>query len=362
MKIEFNVKSFLEGLKIVRAVVSPGAPMAEFNCVYIDALNEHVNIRTTDLNVWYQSEVLEATVIDPGIALINIGVLCGVVEKIDTDTFILNEVEARWFEISWGNFNFKIAGLDHIDFPIEKDQPNSIAEFSINSYDWFSAIENVIKVKENVKALSKKICFEIKNKVLRIVSTDGSRMHESSIVLADSQDCSFNIQKNCFVKFLKILKSVVVKHNIIAFKVLKNKLLVSVGKTNIDCCLSEEKDTLNYSNFNMLEVSFSSVEIKNALSIVEVIDSTVRISGGEEQEYVTISATNSDIGEVKGTVDCSIIPKDFIYTFNCKYLIDGIINEKSCFSLPKAEGIPACITLKENDVLSHRNIIMPMKG
>ncbi len=345
------------------------------------AITENVLIKTIDSNVCFIATDLEtgfeglykANIESQGIIAINALKLYEIVRDFPDEDILINEVEKKWIEIGKGNVLFHIVGMNPDNFP-EIPQFNDVYFYKIEEKKLKRMIERMTVISatgDEKRTYILGVYFEIleynNKKILRMVSTDSSRLSKVDYIFKDDVDDislskNFLIPKKGMIELVKFLDS----DGFVKFGFMDNYFILKKDKEIVTIRLLEGKFPeyddiivegkgkniiLNKYLFNMMIKRMSILSSENYNSVIFSF----------EKNRLLITSSNPEIGESKeeieidfneGNIEVAFNPKFFMDTFNViddEKIILNIVDEKH-----------PCLIKGENDN-NFLSVIMPMR-
>lgn len=186
MKIKFNKDAFQEALGLVTSVVPARTPKPILQCLRITSEADAVTICATDLEVGINIQILQVEIEEPGDIVLPADKLASIVRE-SNDEVIEIESEDSTIRIKGADSNFTIYGHDVNQFPAVPG-PSEKGDFEISLSKLKKGIETSVfaAAKESTRYALNGILWEVDDKKMYMVATDGRRLAKSVVRLDSS--------------------------------------------------------------------------------------------------------------------------------------------------------------------------------
>jgi DNA polymerase III subunit beta len=184
MKANFNRTNLAEALNLVTSVVPSRTPKPILRCLQIIASEKYVRICATDFEVGINYTINEVQVESPGEVVVPADRLAAVVRE-STDDVLVLESHDNVCEIKGADSHFTIYGQEPGQFPAVPDFQDK-AQIKVGLSDLQTGIGQTLfaTAKESSRYAINGVLWEIKDKKLYLVATDGRRLSRSRVTLA----------------------------------------------------------------------------------------------------------------------------------------------------------------------------------
>jgi DNA polymerase-3 subunit beta len=371
MKFTIQKGDIQEVLSKIQGLTSRKSNLAITENVLIKAADSGITLMATDLETGLEG-TYPATVDNPGSIAISARKFFEIVREFPSDDINLHEVDNRWIEIGNQAIQYHIVGMDPDEFP---DNPNinDVVFFEVGSVQLKKMIEKSIVIsgasddkRAHINgALFEKIEDEDR-KIIRIVSTDGSRLSkcdyvfEADINLPDIE--KIIIPKKGLNEVAKFLSS----EGIVSIGIMNNYFIV---KKDVEIIIIRllEGDFPEYKEIIKKEDIHDIVIDRNRITMLlkrMSILSSENYKGAVfdfNDNRLLVSATNPEIGESKEDMAIAFDRDRINVAFNPKYIIDilNAIEGDNVVLNIHSEDKP-CI-IEGVDDKSYLSVIMPMR-
>jgi DNA polymerase-3 subunit beta len=344
------------------------------------AITTNVLIKTTDSGIWLSATDLEtgfegfypAEVESQGIMAINSRKFYEIIRDFPSEALGLNETENHWIEIGNEHVEYHIMGMNPEDFP-EIPKIEAVDFFEINAVALEKMIEKTViitgasddKRAHILGAFAERIADE-KQKIFRLVSTDGSRLSKVDYIFDRDYDLPVEagviIPKKGLFEVNKFLDSegevqVGFKENNLIIKKESETLIIRL----LEGSFPEYGDIIAKGDGHSIQVNRQAfLMMLKRMSILSSEDYKGVIFNFSEQKLV-ITSTNPDIGESKEDMAIEFKGEPITVMFNPKFFIDtlSVMDDDNVFVNIVNEEKP-CLIEGEKDK-TYLSVIMPMR-
>jgi DNA polymerase-3 subunit beta len=186
MKIKFNREALQEALGLVTSVVPSRTPKPILQCLRITSETDAVTICATDLEVGINIQILQVEIEEQGDIVLPADKFASIVRE-SNDEIIEIEATDSTIKIKGADSNFTIYGHDISQFP-SVPGPGEAGDFEISLAKLQKGIETSVfaAAKESTRYALNGILWEVDDKVMYMVATDGRRLAKSVVRLDSS--------------------------------------------------------------------------------------------------------------------------------------------------------------------------------
>ena len=372
MKFSINKNDFQHVLSKIQGLTGRKSSLAITNSVLIQSVQNGVKLTATDLETGFEG-FYEANIESEGKITLNSKKIYEIVRDFPDEDILIDEVDNHWIKIGNKNIEYNIVGMDSEEFPafpkIEK-----VPFFEMDSTDLKKMTEKsviIIGAGDEKRAHIIGLFFEIinndKEKIIRMVSTDGNRLSTADCVMENTTDLpeggGYIIPKKGMVELNRFIDSTGMiqlgfKDNHFVIKRDGETIVIRLleGTFPLYRDIIESKGQgyviqMNKQRFLMMLKRMSILSSEDYKGVV------FRFS----DNMLVINSTNPDIGESKeemeinyegNPIEVAFNPRYFIESLNCveNDMVDiNIINEEK----------PCYIEGHENK--NYLSVIMPMR-
>jgi DNA polymerase-3 subunit beta len=371
MKFTINKKAIGDVLSKVQGLTARKSNLGITENILIRSCEAGVQLSATDLETGFDGTYAAEVEVGGAIA-INAKKFFEIVKEFPSDTIEINEIENRWIEIGNQKVQYHIVGMNPDDFPATPTL-EAVPLFNIEADALRSMIDKAVMISgtgDDKRAHINGVCFERRlegdKHVVRMVSTDGSRLATVDVPYADPADLpdweGVLIPKKGLTEVAKFLDGGGV---------------VQVGLNDSYFMVQRESDTLI---IRLLEGDFPKYEeiVSKQNAYVISIDKQPfakmlrRMSILSSEKYkgaififdknqLVITATNPDIGESKEDLAIAYEGEKIEAAFNPKFFSESLnaIGEDTVL-LHMVDGEKPCLVEGETDK-NFLTVIMPMR-
>jgi len=371
MKATINKSDVLPVLSKIQGLAGRKTSLAITTNVLIQTTESGISISATDLETGFEG-FYPASIEGSGVIAINARKLYEIVRDFPSDDIYVNEVENHWIEIGNQTVEYHIVGLNPDDFP-EIPKIEAVDFFEIDSAAFHKMIEKTVIVsgasddnRAHIVGVYAERLHQDNQKMLRLVSTDGSRLSKADYLFDPDIDFipgdSVLIPKKGLMEVAKFLDSegpvkIGVKDNNFIVKKEHETLIIRLLEGEfpeyVDIVAKKEGNdiVLNRQLFLMMLKRMSILSSEEYKGVIFNFS----------REKLVINSTNPDIGESKEDMDLAYDGEAVEVMYNPKFFIDtmGVIDEENVI-LNIVDDEKPCKIEGENDK-SYLSVIMPMR-
>ncbi|MFO7753246.1 MAG: DNA polymerase III subunit beta [Desulfobacteraceae bacterium] len=363
MNFSIDKSTISRALSKVQGITGKRTNLSITSDVLINAADNHITIRANDLETVFFGKY-EADVKSEGTISINAGKLYEIIKEYPDEKVPINEVENRWVEIGRGEIVFNIVTSDWENFPetpvienanfIETDSAELKKALEVTSCISFVQDEKRIYV---LGVLLEKL-DEAGEKKIRVVSTDSRRLHCYDIEY--SGDIEFPqgdvlVPKKAFYEIGKFIQGV---DGNISLGIKDNHLIVAKQDESLMIKLLDGeypnyKGLLNTSVMKPVQTNRTMLMTMMRRMSILTSEDYKSIILKFENDRITATLTNPEIGESKDTLNISYHGEPVEGAYNPRYFIDalkGIENDDITLYIKDAKS-PCLIKEMENEKL-----------
>ncbi len=379
--MDFTIKKniFSDVLSKVQGLTGRKTNLAITTNVLIKAEGSQISVIATDLETGFEG-YYPAVIKKDGIAALNARKLFEIVREFPDEQIRIHEVENFWIKIGRDQdaavkekqVEFNLAGMNPEDFP-DIPEIKEVKFFEIDSLALNKMIDRTIIIAaspDDKRAHFIGIYLEIieneDNKVLRMVSTDGSRLSTAENIYDKNDeipiDKSILIPKkgiNEVTKFLDTKKMVKigVKDNNFIIQKDGEKIIIRLLEGDfpdyIDITTKKDVNTIKMDK-NLFLMMLKRMSILSSNDYKGVIFSF-------DKDKLKIDSTNPEIGESKEDMVINYNGEHVEAMFNPRFFIEtiNVIDDENIL-LSISSGEKPCLIEPEKD-RTYLSVIMPMK-
>jgi len=186
MKVSFSRTALTEALGLLTAVVPNRTPKPILRCIKITAQEQEVRIYATDLEVGINHLVSGVQVENPGEVVVPADRLAAIVRESGEDVLLLEAAEGTC-HIKGADSHFTIYGQEPGQYPAVPEFEGA-GDTEVTLGNLKTGIEQCLfaTARESSRYAINGVLWEIKDKKLLLVATDGRRLARSKVSLAQA--------------------------------------------------------------------------------------------------------------------------------------------------------------------------------
>jgi len=373
MKLKIKKQDIVEVLSKVQAIAGRKTNITITTAVLIRTNKNGISIISTDLETGFEG-FYPAVVEKEGAVVINARKLFEIVRDFPNEEMFINEIGNNWIEIrDNSNVEYRMVGMNSNDFP-GIPSIEDIVFFELDSAAFKKMIEQTVFISggsEEKRAhingiYLEKLYNEREKKIIRLVSTDGSRLtkadfeYDDKLNLPDEKGIIISKKGlNDVAKFLEQEGKIKIGYNTSNF-VLKKENETIIMRL-LEGNFPEYKDIINRKEVFSVKVErLLFLMLLKRMSIL-TSDSYKGVIFSFTKGKLTVSSTNPDLGESKEEMNVEFERDPCEIAFNVRYFIETlnvVDDEKVCIKLIDSES-PCLIEGDKNK--NFLSVIMPMR-
>ena len=328
MKANFNRAALSEALGLLTSVVPSRTPKPILSCVQITAEEKEVRICATDLEVGINYLISEVQVEKPGEVIVPADRLAPIVRESVDEVLVLEAAEGAC-EIKGADSHFTIYGHEPGQFPIVPDFEGT-AEIKIALTTLQAGIEQSLfaTAKESSRYAINGVLWEIKDKKLLLVATDGRRLARCRVSLASAPKGETPANIIVPAKAMGLLDKIGgSEKDSVAVKLIDNQVLMSCANVVISSNLVEGnfpkyEDIIPADYDKKLKLSTEAVlsAVRRASLLTSEESRGIKLSVQKDKMVFSSRAPEAGDAQVDMPIDYKGEPIDI--GFNPQFLID----------------------------------------
>jgi DNA polymerase III subunit beta len=366
MRLTTNKSVFLKELNFIQGVVEKKNTIPILSNLLLEAVSGKLVIRGTDLDVSI-STVCEAEVLAEGAVCLHAKKLFEIVRALPEANIEIRCDEQEQVTLTCERSRFKLLGLAKGNFPIIPEFRNAGAHFPAELFQSFVSRAIFAVTNEESRYALNGAKFELSDKGIRMVATDGHRLSfiEKQGKFAEDLMIETIIPKKTLTELLKLSGDA---EETVEFTKDENHLFFKFGKR----LLVSKMLNGQFPNYEMVlpkdnrnKVSIESERLAAAVRRVALMaderSHAIKIEIGSNQ--MTITAQASDVGEAGESLPVDYDGEQITAGFNATYLNDFLnTTQDSQVSLEFKDGNSQALLRPLSEVgYDFRYVIMPMR-
>lgn len=334
MKFSINQQSLYKTLNTIIKAVSPRSTNPALSGILLEADENEVSFRATDLELSIQSTV-PALIEEDGKALLPAKLLTDIVATLP-DEAVNIEINEEKAELSCGNSNFNIRTLNATDYP-EFPKVETNQQIKIPFADFSKMVKCVAKMtaRDDSRPVLQGVNVKVSANNLELVATDAYR-----IAVAKSQIATENTSEFAAVipgMFLMEVASLKGDINDAVIALSENQVVVECSDTTF----INRRIAGNFPDYKPLVTQDAKVKVKinvkefadavRRVGVLSSISQSIKLTFEPTSGLISLSGSAADIGSCEEKIQAKYegeAEKSEI-AFNCSYVLDGL----ACFNV-----------------------------
>lgn len=332
MKFKCGKLQLANSLTSVQKAVAQRSTIAALEGVLINCTEDNIELcgYNTEMGI---TTSIKATVQEKGKIVVNGHLLTEIIKKLPSDVVEIESNENLAVKISCGQSKFELIGIDAKEFP-ELPDISQAESFKVPAGILKSMIKQTIFAVADTdsKPVHTGTLFDIKNKILSLVSVDGYRLALRSEPIEESLELKFVVPGKTLKEVLRILPQSSENEETVKISAGMRHINFYVGNYKIVSRLLEGefldyKTTIPKNTSPKIKIStasfIDSIE-RVSLLITDRLKSPVRCTFSKN--YTKLSC-NTLVGKSNDEItSTSDLTEDIETAFNNKYMLDALKN------------------------------------
>lgn len=371
MKVTVQKKHLLPVLSKIQGITGRKSNLAITTHVCLSAAGQRLTVSATDLETGFVGSY-PAVVDQEGKAVLNSRKIFEIIKDFPSEDIILQQLDNQWIEIKKDQIEYHIVSMKPEDFP---SIPEIKAEIALHlpSRKLASMIQKTVIIpaaaddrRPHILGVYLEKLHEGSESLFRMVSTDGSRLSKVDLPIEPAEEAAIErgvlVPKKSLAELGKFLESEAVAE--LSFK--DNHLILHREDERLIVRLLEGEFPKYH---DIIKISDGQQVKLDRLSFLSMLR-RMSILGSEEYKGVifqfeddtlTVSSTNPDIGESKEVLDIQYRGKKMTTMFNPRFFIDSLnVMEDEAIVLHLTGEDRPCILTGEKD-RRYLSVLMPMR-
>lgn len=328
MKFTVTKEAFIEGLQKVQSVVSTKTTLPILSNVLISALNNTLELTTTDLDLGVRC-VVEAEISSAGSITLPVRRLFSIVRELPNQEIIIEKDDKSAVTIKCGSSFYKILGIVSDEFPpFPKVEGAKTYKIDQKSFKTMLARTSYAISTDETRYVLNGVLLSFKASKLTMVSTDGRRLAlaDKEMEFPQSHEGDYILPTKAVNELGRLLSE---KDDEIQINVSENQISFHIGGTTLVSKLIEG----NYPNFRQVippepkeRVPLDREAFMAAVHRVAILsnDKSNSIKLNFTKNNLIISTTTPEVGESRETLVVNYKGKDMTIAFNPFFLLDPL--------------------------------------
>ena len=370
MKFTVQKNDIVDVLSNIQGLTGRKSNLAITGNILLNATKDGITIAATDLETGFEGSY-PASVESEGKVAINARKFYEIIREFPSKEILVSEIENRWVQIGNENIEYNIVGMNPEDFP-EIPQLEGVDFFEMKSEPLKRMIDQTTTIGSSddkrahiVGVYMEKIETD-DELMIRIVSTDGSRLTKVDIPFDKDKQINFNggiiVPKKGLNEVGKFLES----ENPVQLGCKANHFIVKKSSETIIIRLlegefPEYKEIIQKLKANVITLDRQLFLMMLKRMSILASESYKGVIFNLSDDKMLISSTNPDIGESKEEMVIGFKGDPIEVSFNARYFIESLNvmdDEKIYLNIVNEEK--PCLIEGETDK-NYLSVIMPMR-
>ena len=365
MKFECTKKDLTEAVEITARIASPAATLPVLQCVVIEAQKDSLVLKATNLEISIE-KTIPAKVHTEGVVAIPAQVLLSTLKASRQDVSAVCEHEETTLTLALGGAKTNIKTIPHDDFP-RLPHPEKTTVFTLPKESLVKGVRNVLYAASTslIKPELASVYMYHEDNNLIFVATDSFRLAEKKIGHKTDADIPAVIMpaKNT-TELIRTLEALNVDE--VEITIDENQYAVSAGgvfvtSRIIDGSFPDYRSILPKESTT--EAILLKEDLQNTLKKAQIFSDKfgqVTLHLQPKEKTLTVSARNSEVGEVYDSLEAAVTGDDLDISFNHRYLVD-VFQSVSVDSVVLAfAGVGKPLIIRGVSDQSFTYLVMPM--
>lgn len=333
MKFSINQSSLNETLNTVYKAVNPRSTSLALAGIFIEATENEVNFRATDLELSIQTST-PALIEEDGTTLLPAKILVDIVAALP-DEAVNIEVENETAQITCAKSNFSIRTLNATDYP-DFPKVETTEKVSLPFGDFSNMIKRVARMtaRDDSRPILQGVNVNVDGKNLELVATDAYRIAVAKATVETDNTSTFSaVIPGAFLLDVAGLKGDIKDTQI---SLSENQVVVVCN----DVVFINRRIAGNFPDYKQLIPESStinaSVNVKSLtdavrrIGVLSNISQSIKMIFDPTNSMLTLSGSAADVGSCEEAIDAQFESGTDKVTiaFNCSYVLDGL----ACFN------------------------------
>lgn len=327
MKIECTKKDIAEAVEITTRIASPSATLPVLQCVVLEASEDSLMLRATNLEISVEKKI-KATIHSKGMVAIPAHILHSTLKTAPQQSVVNLNVIDGIAVLSIGGAKTSIKTIPTDDFP-RLPRPESDHTFSLPKESLVKGVRSVLYAASTslIKPELASVYMYHEDNYLVFVATDSFRLAEKKIAYKTDVEIPPVIMpaKNT-TELIRIIETqpnenieVCVDEN--QYSITKDELFVT--SRIIDGSFPDYRSILPKETTT--EAILLKEDLHNTLRKAQIFSDKfgqITLHLQPKEKNLTVSARNTDVGEIFDSLEAAITGEDLDISFNHRYIID----------------------------------------
>lgn len=372
MKLEIEKNSFMKSWQIAERATSSKSTINSLAGVLfkVNKSNSDVTLESTDLKTSVKCKGQGVIVEEGGDIVLPVKLVGELFKKIPTQTFSLNiNQNGRGTLVSGRNrYRFTTYSTDEFPHLPSSDTAELLCDIKVSDLSRMISEGTVAgSLGEEFPKYLGAAMFQLKEKELRVVSTDGRRLSLSKCIVESSGEPAEVLLPLVSLKELQRIVSTMDQES--SLKILVDNSIVYFQMENIEFSVRRiESSFPDYEKIlspqNTTTMQLNRMDILSALERVDVVVKDYNrmvIMKLSPDGDLSLSGRAPELGEAREVLDSEIKGEPLLIAFNVSYLIDGLKAFKGENVFMTFNGPEGQMTMLRPDMDDFLYMLMPIK-
>lgn len=362
MKLVINQKNLKRAIGLVEKVVSKNTSLPILNNILLKTENGRLRISATNLELGINT-LVGVKIEEVGEIAVPVRILSDLINTVQDEKITLT-TKSNTLHINTEHYKTKILGFDPKDFPIiPKIKSEPMVHIPAQSLK-----NSLLRVLDSMAVSEARpelagVLMQIQDNQGVWVSTDIFRLTEVIIPLQSSGSTSIILPRNTVTELVRMCNDV---EGNIQVKYSDNQVAFVAEDIEL---VSRVVDGTYPPYKNVIPDKF----ISRALIKKDELENNIRLAGlfssniadiklACTENKLTITAQNSDKGEIETEVPIILKNEPFELSLNYRYLLDGLKNMPGNDVILEFTGVGSPLVLRPSDDKTFVYLIMPLRN
>jgi len=364
MKFICERNILLKEISMAQEIISSKNVISILSNIYLEAENDSLTIKATDLKVNFETKV-PVTVVEPGTAMVFGEKFLGIIGSIPEGELEFEQKDNKIkIKTSVKKANFQLKSMASDKFPEFPVSSTGYFEIPVKSFKEMISQTIFAVSDDETRFFMNGVYFEKTNNNITMVATDGRRLAFIEKEAHDVKDFSGVI---VHPKILNVIMKRAGDEGLIALSVTDKMIFVRFGSYGFSSVLIEGQFP-NYRKVIPEEQSYSfsvvRTEMLDALKRVSLLveQKSHRIYLGLKPGVMEIYSEEGEIGDAKEEIPCKYDGEEVALAMNYRYIEEPfkvMNNDEICIRFSGASKAITIVPVPQTDFF---HIVMPMQS
>lgn len=369
MKLQIKREPFVENLNRLVPLTTGKQVLPILSSVYLRCQNkdfeDHLMLDACDLKTYLKIVSTDCQVEEAGGICLDGKKLYEIAKNMTGADLVMEKVNTQRIKISSGASSFNLNGLDGADFP-SWPADDSSATLSVPRESLALAIDRTIYAcaKDESRFNLNSVLFEVIDKSIRLIATDGHRMaFADNVADVELDSAKLLIPRKSLVAIRKFIDKT---QTPIDIEICSKHIRISAENASLGCRLLDG----DYPDYNKVipnstgtVIAVNREALKKSLEMIRLMttDRNKGINISIKGKELTTSAINPDLGSAQDTIEIEYGGADIDLIVNVEYVLENLtaVDDEYIQIEYHKDGAP--LVMRPVDDMGYFNIVMPMR-